>query len=266
MTILEKIIDNKRRELAILKKHNSIDELEKSRFFSRDTLSLSRFLTDPDKTGIIAEFKRKSPSKGIINTQADVSEVSKGYSQEGASGLSILTDKIFFGGSINDLETAREINNIPILRKDFIIDEFQVLQSKAAGADAILLIAAALEAEQISRLAATSHSLGMEVILEVHRPDELAKLSENVNIIGVNNRDLKTFIVDINVSIDMADKIPERFLKITESGISSPVILIKLRDAGYKGFLMGELFMRRKDPVSAFSEFVKEILKNYGKN
>jgi indole-3-glycerol phosphate synthase len=266
MTILDRIIDNKRRELAIIKERNPIAELEKSRYFTRDTLPLSRFLTDAGKTGIIAEFKRKSPSKGIINKKADVREVSKGYTLEGASGLSILTDIKFFGGTINDLKIAREINTIPILRKDFIIDEFQVVQSKAAGADAILLIAAALEAEQITRLAEMSHSLGMEVVLEVRGPDELFKLSEYIDIIGVNNRDLRTFIVDINVSIDMADKIPQQFLKITESGILSPATLIKLRLAGYNGFLMGELFMRREDPVFAFSEFINEVKHNYGKN
>jgi indole-3-glycerol phosphate synthase len=266
MTILENIIVNKRKELVFIKEQNAIADLEKCRLFSRDTISLSEFLSDPVKTGIITEFKRMSPSKGIINSEADVREVTHGYTLAGASAISILTDIKFFGGTINDLLIARELNSIPILRKDFIIDEFQVVESKAAGADAILLIAAALERDQVSVLAAMSHSLGMEVVLEIHSPDELKKVNEYVNIIGVNNRDLKNFDVDINVSAEMADKIPEQFMKISESGISSPLTVKYLREAGYDGFLMGEFFMRRENPASAFSDFVKQISGNYAEN
>jgi indole-3-glycerol phosphate synthase len=266
MTILENIIVNKRKELVFIKEQNAIADLEKCRLFSRDTISLSEFLSDPVKAGIITEFKRMSPSKGIINSEADVREVTHGYTLAGASAISILTDIKFFGGTINDLLIARELNSIPILRKDFIIDEFQVVESKAAGADAILLIAAALERDQVSVLAAMSHSLGMEVVLEIHSPDELKKVNEYVNIIGVNNRDLKNFDVDINVSAEMADKIPEQFMKISESGISSPLTVKYLREAGYDGFLMGEFFMRRENPATAFSDFVKQISGNYAEN
>jgi len=259
MTILEKIIANKRKELIFLNEHTTVGDLENSKLFLRKTLSLSEFLSDPIKTGIIAEFKRMSPSKGVFNSEAHVGEVTQGYVRAGASGLSIITDMKFFGGSCDDLILARELNIIPILRKDFIIDEYQVIESKAAGADAVLLIAAALGRDQVFRLATLSHSLGMEVLLEVHSLDELEMMNENIDIIGVNNRDLKTFKVNTNISVDMADKIPEQFLKISESGISSPSTIRYLRQAGYNGFLIGELFMSREDPVLAFSDFVKEI-------
>jgi indole-3-glycerol phosphate synthase len=266
MTILENIINNKRKELVLIREQNTFADLEKSRLFSRKTISLSEFLSDPVKTGIITEFKRMSPSKGIINSEADVREVTQGYAYAGASGLSILTDKRFFGGSTNDIMLSRELNSIPILRKDFIIDRFQILESKAAGADAILLIAAALDRNQIFELATISHSLGMEVVLEVHSPDELEMVNEHVNIIGVNNRDLKTFGVNVNISAEMADKIPEQFLKISESGISSSLTVKYLREAGYNGFLIGEFFMSKENPASAFADFVKEISRNNAEN
>jgi indole-3-glycerol phosphate synthase len=259
MTILEKIIDNKKKEVMNLREQTSFRDLENRKLYRRETLSLSNSILNPAGTGIIAEFKRMSPSKGVINSNVHVGEVTVGFARAGASGLSILTDRKFFGGSCDDLLLARELNLIPVLRKDFIIDELQVVESKAAGADAILLIAAALGREQVFKLAALSHSLGMEVLLELHSPGELKMVNEHVNIIGINNRDLKTFSVNINVSVEMADKIPVQFLKISESGISSPTIVRELREAGYNGFLMGEIFMISEDPVSAFSDFVKEI-------
>jgi len=207
MNILQKIIDHKRKELVFIKEQKSIADLEKSKLFSRKTFSLSQSLSDYRKMGIIAEFKRMSPSRGMINSEADAGEVSLGYASAGASGLSILTDLKFFGGRTDDLKITRELNSIPILRKDFIIDEYQVVESKAAGADAILLIAAVLERAHVYELAAISHSLGMEVVLEVHSQDELEKVNEYVNIIGVNNRNLKTFSVNTDVSAYMADKI-----------------------------------------------------------
>jgi len=242
-----------------LREQTSFRDFENRKLYRRETLSLSNSILNPTGTGIIAEFKRMSPSKGVINSNAHIGEVTVGYVHAGASGLSILTDKKFFGGSCDDLILARELNLIPVLRKDFIIDELQVVESKAAGADAILLIAAALGREQVFKLSALSHSLGMEVLLELHSPGELEMANEHVNIIGINNRDLKTFSVNINVSVEMADRIPVQFLKISESGISSPTIVRELRKAGYNGFLMGEFFMSRENPVSAFSDFVKEI-------
>ena len=255
MTILEEIISGKKKEVAERKKHTSLRDLEKSMFFSGETLSLRQSLKDPAKTGIIAEFKRKSPSKGVINSLADVRYVTTGYASEGASGLSVLTDNKFFGGSIDDLMIARKFNSIPVLRKEFIIDEFQIIESKAYGADAVLLIGAALESKEVFRFAGLSHSLGMEVILEVHSMSELELMNEHIDIIGVNNRDLRTFSVDLNISVKIAEMIPGQFLKISESGISSPSTVRYLRQSGYDGFLIGEHFMKTEDPVSAFSAF-----------
>jgi indole-3-glycerol phosphate synthase len=259
MTILEKIILNKRREVAGLKEKTSLRDLENKKFFSANTHSLSASISDPVKKGIIAEFKRMSPSKGVINSEAYIEEVTLGYATAGASGLSILTDRMFFGGSNEDLVQARELNNIPILRKDFIIDEIQVVEAKAAGADAILLIAAILDRDRVSALACLSRSLRMEVLLEVHSLQDLEMVNEYVNIVGINNRDLRTFSTNINISHELANKVPGQFLKISESGISSPSVLKYLRCLGFDGFLIGELFMSNRDPVAAFSDFVKEI-------
>ncbi len=259
MTILEKIINNKRKEVDALIKQTPFRELEKSRFFSRDTTSLRKYLLDPGKSGIIAEFKRMSPSKGVINPDAKVVEVTQGYELLGASALSVLTDEKFFGGSTGDLKSTREHNSIPVLRKDFIIDEFQVVESKSIGADVILLLASVLAQDQVLKFATLSHSLGMEVILEVHSKGELELMNDYIDIIGVNNRDLKTFIVDENVSVNMVDNIPGQFLKISESGISSPSTVDYLKQTGYNGFLIGEIFMTKQNPVKAFADFIKEI-------
>ncbi len=259
MTILDKIIAHKINEVSDLKKKTSLRELEKSRLFTKKTCSLSDQISNPAKTGIIAEFKRRSPSKGLINSDADPGVVTRGYSLSGASGLSVLTDNHFFAGSCADLTLISDLNTVPVLRKDFIIDEFQVVESKAAGADAILLIASILEKKKILRFAKLAQSLLMEVLLEVHTLQDIQMTNENVNLIGVNNRDLKSFSVNTNVSLELADKIPDGYLKISESGISSPVTIKMLRNAGFDGFLIGGLFMSEKDPVSAFSDFVKRI-------
>jgi indole-3-glycerol phosphate synthase len=259
MTILEKIIENKKKELAVCQKLSGTRDLEKSRLFSAPANSLKRALCDQSKTGIIAEFKRMSPSKGVINRSADLAEVVKGYACHGAAGLSILTDAAFFGGSCEDLIAARDLVSVPLLRKDFIIDEYQVIEAKAAGADVILLIAAALEAKQASKLASLAHLLGMEVLFEVHSADELDLLNDHIDIIGVNKRDLMTFKINTDISIELVDKIPSQFLKISESGITSPAIARRLIQAGYNGFLIGELFMGSDDPVAAFSAFTKEL-------
>jgi indole-3-glycerol phosphate synthase len=260
MTILDKIIENKRKDLEKITGLITIRDLENSRFFKREVISLSESLCDKSKTGIIAEFKRKSPSKGIINSSSLVEEVTSGYFREGASGISILTDTQFFGGSNNDLLIAREKSHFPILRKDFIINEYQVIESKSIGSDAILLIAAVLGKKEITNLARLAQSLGMEVLLEIHNPDELDKVNQYINILGVNNRNLKTFEVNTDISEKIADKIPSLYLKISESGISSPQVIKKLRVIGYNGFLIGEKFMCTPDPVKAFSEFVKDLI------
>jgi indole-3-glycerol phosphate synthase len=259
MTILENIIENKKKELALLKKITTVRDLENRMFFRRKVISLSESLLDKTKTGIVAEFKRKSPSKGIINSTSQVGEVVSGYVTEGASGVSILTDTQFFGGSNADIMYIREKSLFPILRKDFIIDDYQVIESKSIGADVILLIAAILGENEILRFSELAHSLGMEVLLEIHDPAELSKVNRYVNIIGVNNRNLKTFEVNTDISESLIQKIPDGFLKISESGIASCKIINKLRLSGYDGFLIGGKFMNAADPVKAFSEFVKDL-------
>jgi indole-3-glycerol phosphate synthase len=259
MTILEKIIENKKKELSILERLTPVKELEKSGYFKRQPYSLSTSIADKNKTGIVAEFKRKSPLKGIINALSLPGEVVSGYYREGASGVSILTDTQFFGGSVSDLMIVRDKSEFPILRKDFIVDEYQVIESKSIGADVILLIAAVLTGAEIFKFSELARSLGMEVLLEVHDQDELDKVNQYVNIIGVNNRNLKTFEVDIETSVVTAAKIPSGYCRISESGISSASSINILKSHGFEGFLMGERFMSSSDPIKAFSDFVDEL-------
>ena len=261
MTILQEIIHYKS---GLVKKNRVITpfkELEKSTHFYRRTISLADNILDPSKSSIIAEFKRRSPSKGAINDCASVIKITSGYSFYGASGLSVLTDDKYFGGSAADLINAREVNNIPILRKDFIIDEYQVIESKSIGADAILLIAAALDMKETMKLAELAHSLGLQVLLEVHEEDELRYINQHVDIVGVNNRDLKTFLVNKELSVSLAGKIPEGLVRISESGISSVDVIRELKEYKYDGFLVGEAFMKNYDPVDAFRDFVEQIKK-----
>jgi indole-3-glycerol phosphate synthase len=265
MTILEKIIRHKRKELVAIIEQTTVKDLEGCNLFSRKTIPLTGSILNHLKTGIIAEFKRKSPSRGVINAEAKIEEVTTGYFHSGASGLSILTDYEFFGGTTADLSGIRDLNKIPILRKDFIIDEYQIIESKAMGSDAILLIATALDKNQVLQLSRLARSLDLQVLLEIHNARELEFINEHVNIIGVNNRDLNTFKVDTELSVRLADKIPSEFLKISESGISSVQTIRKLKDAGYQGFLIGENFMLKSDPVTAFSDFVKLIHLDYDK-
>jgi len=258
MNILDKIIEHKKTEVALAKQKQPESVLKQLPGFSRQTFSLKQFLLDETKTGIIAEFKRQSPSKGIINATADVVEVTKAYTENGASCLSVLTDYNFFGGTNADLQKAR-INNIPILRKDFIIDEYQILEAKAIGADVILLIAACLSPERVKELAAYAKSLQLEVLLEIHTEEELRHICEETEIVGVNNRDLKTFTVDINRSIELSKKIPADKIKIAESGINDVETICTFRNAGFKGFLIGENFMKQPAPTIAFADFVKQL-------
>lgn len=259
MNILGEIIAAKKKEAELSAEKIPVELLRKKEYFTRSTLSLSDYLLDSNKTGIIAEFKRKSPSGGILNATAAVAEVTGGYSRSGASALSVLTDTEYFGGSDSDLSVARACNNLPVLRKDFVISEYQVFESKAIGADAILLIAAVLESTRLRDLARLAQSLGLEVLMEVHTEEELDKVNGYVDVIGVNNRNLDTLVVDINTSLRLADKIPDDFVKISESGITSPEAIILLRDAGYQGFLIGGRFMASPDPVKAFEGFVNSI-------
>lgn len=235
--------------------------METSIYFSTQTVSLKKYLLRDDKSGIIAEIKRKSPSKGVINQYVSIERTSIGYMQAGASALSILTDKEFFGGSNDDLLAARKFNFCPILRKDFVVDEYQIIEAKSIGADAILLIAAVLTPEEIIRFTKTAQSLNLEVVLEVHDADELKEnLSATVDVIGVNNRNLKTFEVDINLSKELSVLIPNEVIKISESGISSPALIHELKQFGYQGFLIGETFMKHSRPEKAAKDFVDELM------
>jgi len=258
MSILDDIISFKRQEVEKRKKDVGLDELEKREFFSREIISLKQSLLDEARTGIIAEFKRRSPSKGIINNAADVNKVTTAYVQGGASALSILTDEYFFGGSESDLLRAR-IHEIPILRKDFIVDKYQLVESRAMGADVILLIAACLSPKEVRDLAAFAKELELEVLLELHGENELAHVCDEIDLVGINNRNLKTFEVDIERSLAMVDKIPAGKIRIAESGISKIENIKLFREHGFKGFLMGEHFMKQADPGRAFEEFVSKL-------
>jgi len=260
--MLADILKNKIAEVEERKLKVPVRFLEKKKAFSRTCFRMKEYIIHPLKTGIIAEFKRKSPSAGFINSHSSLEEVTTGYFRSGASALSVLTDNRFFGGTEKDLVRTRELNPLPLLRKEFIIDEYQVLESKAFGADAILLIASVLDAGKIKNFTTLAHSLGMQVLLELHGKDELSSVNEEVDIVGVNNRDLRTFRTDIEMSVSMAGNIPERFLKVSESGISSPMLINKLKGCGYKGFLIGETFMKEEDPATAFSEFVNSLTRN----
>jgi indole-3-glycerol phosphate synthase len=256
--ILEEIVAVKERQVEFEKRDVPVTEWEKRPLFGRKIFSLRDSLLDKKRTGIIAEFKRKSPSKGIINDKVPVESVTKAYTENGASGLSVLTDRAFFGGTNEDVEKAR-INDIPVLRKEFIIDEYQIVQSKAIGADVILLIAACLSPVKVKRFAAFAKRNGLEVLLEIHNENELDHICDEVDMVGVNNRDLKTFKVDINTSLALINKMPTHKIAIAESGISDVETIVTLRQAGFKGFLIGETFMRQPDPGKAFAEFVEKL-------
>lgn len=258
MNILETIIAKKKIEVAALKRNKSIADFENGPFFKNKVIDFKKYLLREDKTGIIAEFKRRSPSKGIINGTSTVEEVTKAYTKFGASGLSILTDEEFFGGSLDDL-LAATINEVPLLRKDFIIDEYQLLESKAYGAEVILLIAACLAKDEVKHLATFAKNIGLNVLLEIHNDEEMEHICDDVDVVGINNRDLKTFTVDVERSIELSKKIPFGKIKISESGLDNAATIRLLKENGFKGFLMGEKFMKEKDPGEAFKMFVDEL-------
>jgi indole-3-glycerol phosphate synthase len=260
MNILEEIIAYKKEEVKESKELYPVKLLEKSIHFNAPPISLKKYLLREDKCGIIAEIKRKSPSKGIINNHISIERTSIGYMQAGASALSILTDEKYFGGSNDDLKQARKFNFCPILRKEFIIDEYQLIEAKSIGADAILLIAAALEPKKVQNLSELARSLGMEVLMEVHNEQELdSNIHDTVDIIGVNNRNLKTFVTDIESSVSLSNKIPDKYVKISESGIHKPEDIIYLREHGYHGFLMGEHFMKQSRPEKGCADFINKL-------
>lgn len=259
MNTLNTIVEHKIKEVKERQELYPKQLLERSIYFNTQPVSLSKYISREDKCGIIAEIKKQSPSLGIINKYANVEKISIGYMQAGASALSVLTDKLFFGGSSDDLATARKFNFCPILRKDFIIDEYQIIESKSIGADAILLIAAILSKEQISQFTGIAHSLGLEVLLELHDKDELDKIDNRINVIGVNNRNLQTMKIDIEQSIMMSNLLPKEVVKVSESGIESIETILKLKSHGYHGFLIGSQFMKHPQPDLACKEFIKEL-------
>ncbi|ADB41441.1 indole-3-glycerol phosphate synthase TrpC [Spirosoma linguale] len=260
MTILDQIIAQKRIEVAERKAITTIQALEQMPDFRRETLSARDAIQDLHSTGIIAEFKRKSPSKGIINDRADVATTTQGYVKSGAAVLSVLTDEPFFGGTSADLQAARLANpGTPILRKDFIVDRYQLIEAKAWGADVVLLIAACLTPEEITELSMQAHDLSLQVLLEVHDEEELDRsLNYNIDLVGVNNRDLKTFTTSIETSLRLIDKIPDTFAKITESGLHDADTMLTLFRAGFDGFLIGEAFMKTDDPAKALADLVTQ--------
>jgi indole-3-glycerol phosphate synthase len=259
MNILDEIIAQKKKEVEEKKSLYPVKLLERSTYFESPTVSFKKYLLRKDKLGIIAEFKRKSPSKGMINKYADIERTSIGYMQAGASALSVLTDSEFFGGKNSDLTTARKFNYCPILRKDFVIDEYQIVEAKSIGADVILLLANVLDALQIEKFARFARSLGLEVLFEIRDKDELRSVNQYVDAVGVNNRDLKDFKVNVSQSFDLVNLIPNDFVKISESGIDSPKTIIELKSAGFNGFLIGETFMKASRPEIACSDFIKEV-------
>ncbi len=259
MNILDDILASKRKELDLHRRQIPLSELERKAGEAGPCRSLKAALLDPSATGIIAEFKRKSPSRGWIHQEAGAGTIARSYAAHGASAMSVLTDLPYFGGSPKDLAEARSSCGIPVLRKDFIIDPYQIYESRVMGADAILLIASCLDAVTVRTLALLSRSLGMETLLEVHRAGELEKLDEAVTLVGVNNRDLTSFRVDIRLSLELSGQIPRSRVKVTESGISDPAAAWSLIQAGYQGLLIGETFMRDPDPGACLGSFVQEL-------
>jgi indole-3-glycerol phosphate synthase len=255
MNILETIIAQKKLEVNAQKEAGLLASMKEQ---LHDKLSLKEALMQ-SSTGIIAEFKRKSPSKGWLFPDADAMKIPAGYAKAGATALSILTDESFFGGSITDLQQARSLVKIPVLRKDFIIDSYQVQLAKAAGADVILLIAAALSIDTCKSLAKEAHSLGLEVLLEIHEEAEMEYIHPNVDIVGINNRNLKTFVIDTGTSFRLGEQIPDSYVKISESGISDPKTVKELHAAGFRGFLMGEAFMKEEEPDKALAQFIASL-------
>ncbi|KAA0990641.1 indole-3-glycerol phosphate synthase TrpC [Dyadobacter aurulentus] len=268
MNILEKIVARKKEEIFESKKEKSFADLEKGTYFDKPTISLAKALKTASTPQVISEFKRKSPSKGIINDQVRPEIVTRDYANAGAVGLSVLTDRYFFGGSFDDFLRAREANpGIPMLRKDFIVDEYQLFEAKAIGADVILLIAACLTPREVISLSRKARELGLDVLLEVHNQQELEEsIGDAIDIIGVNNRNLKTFETSIDTSIALSEQIPDSFVKISESGLKDAETIIRLFQNGYKGFLIGETFMKTVNPGTALADLQNNLTQHKNLN
>ncbi len=259
MNILDKIIERKKAEVATAKSHIPVEQLKSTEFFERKTLSLKESVKN--KSGIIAEFKRQSPSKGIINNSVSPLEVTSAYETYGASGVSILTDTDSFGGSSEDVLKVRNHLHIPLLRKDFMIDEYQFYEAKSIGADVILLIASCLSPAQVQEFTDLAHELNMEVLLEIHTEEELKHFNSNIDLVGINNRNLKDFKVDLQHSVQLKNLLPKDVVSVAESGIYNLEDFMYLKEKGFEGFLMGEYFMRNPDPAKAFEDFSVQISK-----
>lgn len=257
MTILDKIIERKKQEIADSKSNISIEQLKDSEFFGRKTFSLKETLKS--KSGIITEFKRQSPSKGIINDNVSPLDVVSQYEKFGASAVSILTDKDFFGGNFEDILNVRNHIDIPILRKDFMVDEYQFYEAKSIGADIILLIASCLSPTQVSEFTESAHQLNLEVLLEIHSEEELGHINSKVDLVGINNRNLKDFKVDLQHSVNLKNQLPKDILSVAESGIYNEEDFKFLKEKGFDGFLMGEYFMKNENPGKKFEEFVSNV-------
>jgi len=259
MNTLDRIVAFKSVEVDRAKRLLSHFELEKSEYFNRTCHSLSAALRSAGM-GIIAEHKRRSPSKGAIHADADVAQIVPGYAAAGVAGISVLTDQEFFGGAANDLLKSRSLVGIPLLRKEFIIDQYQIVEAKALGADAILLIAAIHNPTILKALTGFAHNLGLEVLLEVHDMEELhASVDSGADMIGVNNRNLKTFEVDLNTSRKLIDFIPSSIPAVAESGIEDTAVVRELHGLGFSGFLIGQRFMEDNDPGRACMDFMNEL-------
>jgi indole-3-glycerol phosphate synthase len=259
MNILDTIIAKKHIEVTENKISYPVSVLETSDYFNLPCKDFAGAIANPNKHGIIAEIKTKSPSKGLIHADANIIEIALGYQNAGASCLSVLTDVDFFGGSNQNLILAKSVTNIPIIRKDFIIDEYQIIEAKSIGADAILLIAANLELGQCNQLSLFAKSLGLQILLELHDETELAYINEHVDAVGVNNRNLKTFEVSLTISENLIKQIPTQIVKVAESGIASTNAYQQLKSFGYQGFLMGEYFMKQKNPGEACFNFINNL-------
>lgn len=266
MTILDQIIVSKKKEVALKKAVVPFSNLENRMLFNTKTISLRKSISN-NPYGIIAEHKRRSPSKATINNNLSVEEVVLGYQNAGASGISILTDMQYFGGSLDDLLYTKASIQIPILRKEFIIDEYQILESKAHGADAVLLIASILNNLELKTLTSFAQSIALDVLIEVHNAEELEKsIQTTADIIGVNNRNLKTFEVSLENSFKLAELIPKDFTTISESGITTVDDISLLRKYGFQGFLIGETFMKSSRPGESLSHFIKKLQQHENEN
>lgn len=256
--ILSEIIANKRFEVDLQKQAISLEQLQEGISDVPAARSMKQALSS-SSSGIIAEFKRCSPSKGWIKQEARPEEIVPSYVAAGASALSILTDEKFFGGSLKDIRAVRSVVEIPILRKDFIIDEYQLYQAKIVGADAVLLIAAALEPEKCRQLTEEAHTLGLEVLLEIHSTEELTYINKEIDMVGINNRNLGTFVTDVENSFRLAGQLPQDTVLVSESGISNPEVVKRLQTAGFRGFLIGETFMKTPQPGETLQSFLQSI-------